>query len=221
MSIQLPPIPPGPADITHPRLALARLALSSVAADVSEAAAATVPTVSDDFARPYEFVQDAARLVSAAQQVLVRAVVYARDAGASWDDIAEAVGTSADEVLRRFSVAIERWEDALNRPLERSGSYLISRLPDGADRPDWHADYLDQWCAEHLPPSSAARHNARHNGIEDRMVSAKLPKHTRLTELHSVLRTACYFNDRGDGATDAEWHAYHVRKAALLDGAAQ
>lgn len=219
MSAQFPPIPPSPADITHPRLALARLALSSVAADVSESAAGIVPTVSDNFARPYEFVEDAARVVSAAQEVLVRAVVYARDAGGSWNDIAEALGTSVDEVQLLFDEAIERWEDALNRPLERSGRYLTSRLPDGAAEPDLTADYLDRWCAQQLQPSTGARHNAHHQGIDDRMVSAKLPQHTTLTELTSVLRTGQYLTELGHSATETQWQAYRTRKAAVLRAA--
>ena len=215
----VPAIPPGPADITYSRLALARLALSSVVADLSESAAGLVPTVSDGYAQPCEFVEHAARLVAAAHEVLRRAVVYARDAGGSWADLAEAIdgsAASANEVQERFAGAIRSWEDALNQPLERSGRYLASRLPDGAADPDRCADYLDQWCVRNLEPSDGARYNARHSGIEDRMVSAKLPKHTRLTELNSLLRTACYLNELGDRATDAEWQAYHARKAAIL-----
>lgn len=216
---QLPPIPPGPADIIHPRPALARLALSSAAADLSESAAGLVPTVSDGYAKPYEFVEHAARLVAAAQEVLARAVVYARDAGGSWADIAEAISgspASANEAQEQFADAIRYWEDALNRPLERSGRYLASRLPDGATDPDRCAEYLDRWCVRHLEPSDGARYNARHGGIEDRMVSAKLPKHTRLTELNSLLRTARYLTELGDRATDAEWQAYQARKTTIL-----
>lgn len=91
MTSQLPPIPPGPADTTRPRRALARLALSSAYREAADFAAGGVPTVSDEFGDPYDYVDHAARLVAMAQDVLARAVVYAHERGGSWSDIAEAL----------------------------------------------------------------------------------------------------------------------------------
>jgi hypothetical protein len=51
-------------------------------------------------------------------------------------------------------------------------------VPDGTTEPDETIADLDRWCLRHLDEHSGARHNARHDGIEDRMVSASLPKHT-------------------------------------------
>ena len=79
MTTQLPAIPPGPADTTHPRRALARLALSSAYREAAEFAAGGVPTVSDECGDAYDYVDHAARLVSMARDVLNRAVVYARE----------------------------------------------------------------------------------------------------------------------------------------------
>ena len=42
MTAQLPPVPPGPADTTHPRRALARLALSYAYREVADFAAGSV-----------------------------------------------------------------------------------------------------------------------------------------------------------------------------------
>ena len=53
MTAQLPPIPPGPADTTHPRRTLARLALSSAYREAAEFAAGGVPTVSDEYGDAY------------------------------------------------------------------------------------------------------------------------------------------------------------------------
>ncbi|MFC4859391.1 hypothetical protein [Actinophytocola glycyrrhizae] len=215
MTAQLPPVPPGPADTTHPRRALARLALSFAYREAAEFAAGGVPTVSDEFGDAYDYVDHAARLVSMVQDVLNRAVVYARERGGRWDDIAEAVNLTADQARDQYTPVIGDWEDALNRPWERTGRFLSSRMPDGTTEPDETAADLDQWCLRHLEDNSGARHNARHGGIDDRMVSANLPEHTPVTEMTSLSRTAAYLVERGDKTTQAERDAYETRKRIL------
>jgi hypothetical protein len=216
VTTQLPAVPPGPADTTHPRRALARLALSSAYREAADFAAGGVPTVSDEYGDAYDYVDHAARLVSMARDVLVRAMVYARERSSRWDDIAEALNLTADQARDQYTAPIDQWEDALNRPWERSGRFLSSRLPDGTTEPDETADDLDRWCLRHLEENDGARHNARHAGIEDRMVSANLPEHTPLTEMNSLTRTAAYLIQRGAEATEAEREAYEVRKKALM-----
>jgi hypothetical protein len=218
----IPDIPVGPADVTHPRRALARLALSAAAQEVADFAAGMVPTVSDDYGNAYEDVEAAARLVAAAQEVLTRAVVHARERYGSWSEIAEALGgPDAPETVAtdRYAEAVERWEDALDQPWERSGPFLSSRLPGGLSDPDETASYLDRWCAKHI--EDGTRRLADDKGITDRMVSANLPKHTPVTESNSVLRTATYLFKRGAAATDAEREAFEVRKQAVLRKAQQ
>lgn len=216
MTAQLPAIPPGPADTTHPRRALARLALSSAYREAADFASGGVPTVSDEYGDAYDYVDHARRLVSMAQDVLVRAVVYARDRGGRWDDIAEALSLTAEQARDRYSAAIDQWEDALNRPWEHSGRFLSSRMPDGTTEPDQTAADLDRWCLRHLEENDGARHNARHGGIEDRMVSANLPEHTLVTEMNSLTRIAAYLIQRGTAATGAERDAYENRKKTLM-----
>jgi hypothetical protein len=97
MTAQLPAVPPGPADVTHPRRALARLALSAAYREAADFAAGGVPTVSDEYGDSYNDVEHAARLVSMAQDVLLRAVVYARERSGRWDDIAEALNLTAEQ----------------------------------------------------------------------------------------------------------------------------
>lgn len=217
MTSQLPPVPPGPADTTHPRRALARLALSSAYREAADFAAGGVPTVSDEYGDAYDYVDHAARLLSMAQDVVARAVVYARERGGRWDDIAEALNLTAEQARDQYIAAIDQWEDALNRPWERSGRFLASRMPDGATEPDETAADLDQWCVRHLEENDGARHNARHDGIEDGMVSASLPAHTPVTEMTSLTRTAAYLIERGTDATDAERDAYATRKKTVMD----
>ena len=175
-----------------------------------------VPTVSDEYGDAYDYVDHAARLASMAQDVLVRAVVYACERGGRWDDIAEALNLTAEQARDQYIAAIEQWEDTLNRPWERSGRFLSSRMPDGTTEPDETAADLDQWCLRHLEENDGARHNARHEGIEDRMVSANLPEHTPVTEMTSLTRTAAYLIQRGAEATDAERDEYDVRKKMLM-----
>jgi hypothetical protein len=64
--------------------------------------------------------------------------------------------------------------------------------------------------------NSGARNNARHDGIEERMVLANLPEHTPVTEISSLTRTAAYLAQHGTEATEAEREAYETRKKAML-----
>lgn len=221
MDSTTPALPVGPADITHPRRALARLALSAAAQEVADFAAGIVPTVSDNYGSVYADIENAARLLSAAQEVMARAIVHARERGGDWQEIGEALDVTAEQAKDQYSETVEQWEDALDRPWERSGQFLYSRLPSGLSDPDETAAYLDRWCARHLDETSGTRHNAEHEGTADRMVSANLPKHTPVTESNSVLRTATYLFKRGAAATDAEREAFEVRKQAVLRKAQQ
>jgi hypothetical protein len=216
MTAQLPAIPPGPADTTHPRRALARLALSHAYAEVADFAAGGVPTVSDEYGDPWDYVDHAARLVTMAQDVLARAVVYAHERGGTWTTIAEALEVTDEQARDHFDAVVDHWADALNRPWEHSGRFLASRMPDGTSDPDQTAADLDQWCLRHLEENNGARHNARHESTEDRMVSANLPQHTSVTEISSLARTAAYLTQRGTEATAAEREAYETRKEALM-----
>src|SRR4051812_7367173 len=221
MTAQLPDIPPGPADTAHPRRALARLALSAAYRETADFAAGGVPTVSDGFGDPWDYVDHAARMVAIAQDVLARAVVYARERGGTWTAIAEALDTTSEQVRDQYTATVDRWEDALDQPWERSGPFLASRMPDGTTEPDKTAADLDRWCLRHLDEHSGIRHNARHDGIEDRMVSANLPEHTPVTEMTSLTRTATYLIKRGAEATRTERETYTARKKAMLDKLSQ
>lgn len=209
----LPEIPPGPADVIYPRRALSRLALSSAAAETAETAIGHVPTITDGDA--YEVVVYAARLAASARYVLTRAVVHAREIGGTWAEIAEALSITEQDAQERYREEIERWEDALDRPWERSRAFLSSRMPQGCSDPAWTADYLDRWCTRHSHETDAARSFAKQDGIEDRMVSANLPKHTTLTEMNRELRVAARLMKAGTPQTDPEWVAHRQRRAEL------
>jgi hypothetical protein len=155
MTTQLPPIPPGPADTSHPRHALARLALSSAYREAADFAAGGVPTVSDEYGDAYDYVDHAARLVSMAQDVVARAVVYARERGGRWDDIAEALNLTAEQARDQYTATIAQWGDALNRTWEGSGRFLSSWMPDGTTQPDQTAaDSTSGTCGTRRRPTA-------------------------------------------------------------------
>lgn len=216
MNAPLPEIPLGPADTTHPRRALAQLALSSAYREVADFAAGGVPTVSDDYGDAWDYVDHAARLLAMAQDVLDRAVVYVRERGGSWATVAEALDTSEQQAREKYAPNLDGWESALDRPWERSGRFLASRMPDGTTESDQTAADLDQWGLRHLDENSGTRHNARAEVIEDRMVSANLPQRTPVTEMTSLTRTAAYLARRGAEPTHAERDGYQQRKARVL-----
>jgi hypothetical protein len=67
-----------------------------------------VPTGGDEFGDAYGDVDHAARLLSMAQDVLARAVVFARDRGGLWDDIAKALNLIVEQAREQHAAAIER-----------------------------------------------------------------------------------------------------------------
>lgn len=178
-----PSVPTHSPPAAYPPRALSRLALSQAHADVADLATAGVPTVCDRHANPRDFVNVANQLVAAAHEALNRAVVHARQLGGTWSEIADALAVTEDIARGRYTAVLDLWHHTLAQPEQYCGEVVVSRLPAGAREPDRSAHQLDQWCAEHLPPTSAARQTARREGITDRMVSAHLPTHLAPAEL--------------------------------------
>lgn len=211
-------IPTGPADVTRPRAALARLALSAAAAELADYAATLVPTIG--WTRPGDHVELAAQLLNTAREVLDRAVVYEHDHGTSWREIGETLNVTKQTAHERFAAVVAEWDSGLDEPWSQHGAIRNPRLPEGAADPDRSAGRLDQWCAEHAP--AGTRRLAESDGIADRMVSAGLPAHTETSEAASIARQARHLAEHG--ATDAQREHYQTRKRAVLrrlDGGAQ
>ena len=212
-------LPVGPADLIRPRQALARLAVSSTAAEIAENATGIVPTYADEYNYPTDDLEQAIRILGRAEELLALSVVYARERGASWADIGQSLGITRQSAHERFAERERAWVDALDRPFtlgEIAGStgvqtVVVTRLPDALGDPDFTIDYLDKWCAEHI----ATVPNAS-TGVESaKMVSAKLPRHTRFTEMASVIRTSDYLRD-SETVTAAERDAHEIRKQAVF-----
>jgi hypothetical protein len=123
------------------------------------------------------------------------------------------VETTAKQAREEYAAVVDQWggraEQAVGTVRPVSGQSDARRHH--RTRPDRRR--LDQWCLRHLDENSGARHNARHNSIEDRMVSANLPP---VTEINSLTRTAAYLAQRGTESTEAERKAYETRKKAML-----
>lgn len=208
-------VPVGPADAEYPRRALSRLALSSAAQTAADRASSLVPTTTED---PSEMVELAHHLVEEAREVLTRAVVHARENGVSWAEIGDRHGEiSKQSAQERYAGALAEWEEGLDRPWERPGAFLSSRLPEGLADPAFTANYLDEWCTRHAPDST--RSLADRDGVADRMVSANLPVHTGTTRINLVLRRNQHLFARETAGEDvsAEWADHRQRRQELYD----
>lgn len=164
-----------------PPEALARLALSQAARSLADQARSLVPTTADRSAGIGEFVEKAQQLVSQAEEVLVRAAVYERERGRSWEDIGKALGITRQSAQDRFAEDVAAWHDGLDQPylMLTDGSARIANLPDGAEAPTAYIQALDQWCERHTDPTDGVPDEGR-----DRQVSANLvEEHRRIRAL--------------------------------------
>lgn len=174
----------GPADAALPRASLARLALSAAAKAVADRATWLVPTRVE----AVPSIAEAAHLVSEAQDVLTRAVVYARESGASWTEISTALDVTRQAAHLRFKDAVRRWQDALDEPRTAGDAGLRCELPDGFDMLngasllDQFLRHLDLWCRRHINPEIELRQGFPVPlGSGSQMVSGTLPRHTDQT----------------------------------------
>jgi hypothetical protein len=114
-----------------------------------------VRTTADRHSHDGESVEAASRLVTAAEEVLARAVVWERERGTTWEVIAEALGGRRKQTAQeRFAGVISRWKAALLRPwhLGADPDVVYPALPDGADDPGHWGQQLDAWYARHCEP---------------------------------------------------------------------
>jgi hypothetical protein len=127
--------------------ALARLVLSSKTADLANAAGELAVTVHDAHTGPGARASEAFALTVAAERVLATAVVYERERGSSWVDIAQYLGIDAAEAERRFAPEITHWDSAFEQPYRTDvpGCRRIPQLPAAAYDPVTACRNLDLW----------------------------------------------------------------------------
>lgn len=105
---------PADPDKPLPQHAAARVSYAKAAAEISDYAAAVVPTSSDNLAEPGEFITQARRARTMAMALLVIAVLLERALGRSWKQIAHAYGQSEQWVRATYAPVEAEWIDSLN-----------------------------------------------------------------------------------------------------------
>ncbi|GAB2606577.1 hypothetical protein GCM10027168_44290 [Streptomyces capparidis] len=176
-----------PQDPPHPytETALARLMLSSAYREVADFAMGGVPTHYDNAEPPQgQYVEEAARLVHLAEEVLRRAVIYERERHTSWEEIGEALGITKQSAHKRFAGDVERWREPFDQPdhLRSDGTPADERIPHhvrytwGSTGPEEStaestARDLEQWLREHTAPSDSW-------AAEEHPVTGRLPRHS-------------------------------------------
>lgn len=171
-------------DAPYTEQSLAQLALAATAQDLADFLMGFVAVWSDYNPRP---VEDAARFVRRAQELLDRAVVVEKVGGASWEDIGDTLEITRQSAHAKFRAVVEEWEEAVKRPIVTDEIYGITggletrtynRMPAGTSTPDETAAYLDKWALAH------ARADGRDVG--ERPVSGGLARMAPLVELMSL-----------------------------------
>lgn len=200
-------MPPPPS---YSRRALARLALSLKAAQVADQGTDLVPTLGDEWLPSGALLDEARRLVVAAEAVLQRAVTAEREAGTSWSEVARRLALTEHEVRERFAANSDAWVegvDSLMQPID--GNIEAPLLPgDGVETPHQHAQRLDRWMAERDTDLVDGCHQVS-SGLEP------APLDEQLSRLAQVAR-------RFAGESNLQQRrAYHEAEAALLDMAAR
>ncbi|ANS65127.1 hypothetical protein SLINC_2903 [Streptomyces lincolnensis] len=151
--VTLPTTTPYDADrAAYSRETLARLALCSQAVDTARTASVLVATRNDVDTGLGGRASEALSLIRLAERTLVRAVVYERERGASWEDIGRYLELDPAEAEERFAPALAGWEEALETPcrLDPTGRRIVNLLPSGAHNPKGAVRSLDLWARLHL-----------------------------------------------------------------------
>ncbi|MEU4955742.1 hypothetical protein [Streptomyces lavendulae] len=131
------------------RQALARLVLCDHAVDVADAASGLVATENDVDTGPGGRVSQAFQLIELAERALASAVVFERERGSSWAEIAQYLGIGPAEAEERFAAVLGEWGTAFDVPyrLDETGRKRIPQLPTAAYDPAWACEKLDRWAS--------------------------------------------------------------------------
>ena len=195
------------------RRALARLALSTVARELSDKARHQVPSKFDEYRRIGGAVSEAACIVAGAQEVLEQAVILERERGASWREIGEACGDVDEQTAReRFGEVVDTWRQGIHRPWDPDGT---PGLPESVENPATFAADLDAWVVRHREPWDVG-------GDDRRPVSGALPTASLAEQIDWLLAEASALRatpaERPDPAAES---AYFQHKAALMERIAE
>ncbi|WP_157255080.1 hypothetical protein [Nonomuraea typhae] len=208
-----------PDDAPFTEESLAKLALAATARELADFAAGFVAIYPG---RPYEVVEDAARCVARAQELLVRAVIAQRAAGGSWEDIGAALDITKQSAHAKFREASEEWDAAIRRPEVVDQMYgitgslethVFNRMPAGTARPEETAADLDAWALAH----AAADGRTAPGHVDDRPVSGGMVRMDPLTELMTLTNRTAAIRDEFIGPPPHLLADVHEREAVLWD----
>ncbi|NBE51959.1 hypothetical protein [Streptomyces boluensis] len=154
------------------RSGLARLVLSDRSVALARTADNLAVTRYDAYTGPGGRVSEAKSLAGLAGQLLAAAVVYERERGSSWEEIAAYLGVDAAAAEARFAPETERWDRAFEVPyvLDETGRKRVPQLPEAAYDPENACRRLD--LSAHL----------RLRGDDKHAVSAGVRAHAPLDE---------------------------------------
>ncbi|MGF1431678.1 hypothetical protein [Kitasatospora sp. LaBMicrA B282] len=160
------------------REALARLVLCDHAVDVADSAGGLVATGNDADTGPGGRVSQALQLVELAERALISAVVYERERGSSWAEIAGYLGIEPAAAEARFAADLAHWHAAFEAPyrLDETGRKRLPQLPTAAYDPAWACRHLDQWAGLRL--STAGDRHAVSSGLVMADLEAEPPAPT-------------------------------------------
>lgn len=144
----------------------ARLVLSADAAELADRVAGLVPIgeyelAADGTARwASEWVEQAAAIAAAAQQLLRDAVVTARLGGAIWNEVGAALDVTGSSAQERFGEVVDQFRLELHSPEDPhyTGKFgeIQYRLHSAALDPEAAAADLDDWVRRHHDPATVA-----------------------------------------------------------------
>lgn len=168
----------------------ARMALAAAAQELSDSARKFVPiwpgslhTAGGADVSAAD-VEDAARLVARAEEVLERMVVFAAVAGAPWGEIGDGLGTARQNAHKKYRDAVARFRADLAEPegVQDDGTRYL-RLEPAAHDPDAWAPRLDAWVERHREPADYLRAG---RAVSDGL--ARLHPHMELMQLQGRRR---------------------------------
>ncbi|MEV7713132.1 hypothetical protein [Streptomyces sp. NPDC088270] len=127
--------------------ALARLVLCDRAVGLAETAGNLAVTRYDAYTALGGRVSEALSVAQLADRLLAGAVIYERERGSSWEDIAQYLNMDSAAAQERFTPELDRWNTAFAVPyrLDETGRKRIPQLPTAAYDPENACRRLDLW----------------------------------------------------------------------------
>lgn len=165
-----------------------RVAISEQAAELSDSTRAMVATYADAYRSPGDTVEEAARILADARELLALAVAYERRRGTSWETVGETLGVSRQAAHERYAGIERQLDDEMVLCWLAGDDPRYVGLPAGAAAPADRAASLDRWVIDRLQPGDPLYGKDPDDPERARPVSAGLQKMDTLE--HSAMSIA-------------------------------